>query len=73
MIEYIDLYSKESLRASCLECGLIGGRRVLKVVGNLPHGYIFEPKDIRSANKLREWLGTWTVCRAWEDQDEPSR
>lgn len=45
----------EDHRVSSLELAPDG----LRVVGNLPHGYVFEPKSVAGALALKIWLTNW--------------
>lgn len=51
----ISIESKETGRRSTL---LIGGNKLF-VLGNLPHGYTFEPTTIKDAEKLIDYLQAW--------------
>lgn len=58
--QFIDIkQTKDCDRTSCFQVTESG----LQVIGNLPHGYFFEPKDIGSALDLIAWLSDWVQER----------
>jgi hypothetical protein len=38
----------------------------LRVVGNLPHGYLIEPKSAIDGLRLLSWISTWLAKRTDE-------
>ena len=63
-LEYIDLREvteEEHGRTSALliESSTRQGGEGLKVTGNLPHSYVFAPKTVKDAERLRDWLAGW--------------
>jgi len=58
--EYISIVSKEGEgRTSTLDIHSKSTPEAVHVMGNLPHGYAFEPKTAKDAQALIDWLQWW--------------
>ena len=63
-VQFIDLlhydpFISENNRVTCLQLDISHGRKVLKVIGSLSHGYTVEPKSLKDADLLIQWVKDW--------------
>ena len=54
--KYIDVYSNKEDRRSTI---VMEGVDVLKIMGNLPHGYEFIFRSKKDAEKMRDFSQAW--------------